>query len=94
MVSESFNPQIQGLLYSYTQATIYLKPEQALSDDLSHCLCRNGFTKINTPDLGPSGHVCTFDTANLKWGYLSTVTVRGKKFRIPAFSDTVAKELD
>ena len=94
MVSESFDPQIQGLLFNYTQAAIDLKPEQALTDDLSHCLCRNSFTKINPLDLGPSGHVCTFDTANLKWGYLSTLTIRGKKFRIPASSDTVAKELD
>jgi len=89
MVSDSFDPQIQGFLFNYTEAAIQLNLAQAQADDLNHCACRNSFRYINPEDLGPSGHVCTFDTANLKWGYLASL----KKFRIPATSDTVATEL-
>ena len=63
-------------------------------DTLDDCQCRQCFTHINPFDLGPSGHVCTFDSANLKWGYLTSLTSRGKKFRIPASSHTVLKDLD
>jgi hypothetical protein len=94
MVSESFDPQIQGFLFNYTEAALQLVPEQALSDDLLNCLCRSSFTHTSHLDLGPSGHVCTFDTTNLKWGYLSSLTARGKKFRLPASSDTVLQELN
>ena len=94
MVSDRFDPQIQGFLFNYTQAAIELNIPQALSDDLLNCQCRPCFSHINPLDLGPSGHVCTFDTSNLKWGYLSSLTARGKKFRIPASSDTVSRELD
>jgi hypothetical protein len=94
MVSESFDPQIQGFLFNYTEAAQQLNPEQALSDDLTHCQCRSCFTHLNPAHLGPSGHTCTFDTSNLKWGYLSSLTLRGKKFRLPASSDSVLRELD
>jgi hypothetical protein len=94
MVSESFDPQIQGFLFNYTEAALQLDPDSALIDDLNSCQCRSCFTHINPQDLGPSGHVCTFDTANLKWGYLSSLTLRGKKFRLPASFDSVLKELD
>jgi hypothetical protein len=66
MVSESFDPQIQGFLFNYTEAALQLDPDSALLDDLNGCQCRSCFTHLNPQDLGPSGHVCTFDTANLK----------------------------
>jgi hypothetical protein len=94
MVSESFDPQIQGFLFNYTEAALQLDLGTALIDDLNCCQCRSCFTHLNPQDLGPSGHVCTFDTSSLKWGYLSSLTSRGKKFRLPASFDSVLKELD
>ena len=94
MVSESFGPQIQGLLFNYTKAAEELDIEQARSDDLSNCACHSCFKSLQAADLGPVGHVCTFDTRSLKWPYLTTLTQLGKKFRVPASSDTVAQELE
>ena len=94
MVSDSFDPQIQGFLFNYTEAAKELCIEEALNDNLAGCGCHSAFKVLRPEDLGPEGHVCTFDTTNLRWGYLSSLTTRGKKFRLPASEDSVTKELN
>ena len=90
MVSDSFAPQIQAFLFNYTDAARELDVGKAAADNLMNCRCHHAFTVM----LGPNGHVCTLDTQNLRWGYLSSMTQRGKKYRLPASEDTVKAELD
>ena len=94
MLVESFNPQIQSFLFNYTEAAVEMNIESAAADCLENCACRQCFTSFCSEDMGPDGHVCTFDTRNLKWGYLSELTKKGKKFRLPSSSEAVLKELD
>ena len=55
MVSDNFSPQIQALLFNYTEAALQLDLHEALTDPLLHCPCRSSFRLINPEDLGPSG---------------------------------------
>ena len=94
MLSERFEPQIQALLFNYAEAATELNIQQALTDTLADCKCRECFALLRPGDLGPDGHVCTFDTSHLKWPYLQNLTERGKKFRLPKDAASVAEELD
>ena len=87
MVSESFSPQIQALLFNYTEAN-------ASADNLEDCGCRGCFQFFSDTDLDPTGHICTPDTRSLRWPYLADLTAKGKKYRLPGDLGTVQKELD
>ena len=80
MLVESFSPQIQALLFNYSQAAVELDAARALEDNLSNCACGKCFRQMLPDDIGPSGHVCTYNTQRLKWGYLAD-DVREQKLR-------------
>jgi hypothetical protein len=94
MVSTSFDPQLASRLLNYTQVAKTLDVAKATSDTLGDCSCRQCFTQLAPSDLSSLGHVCTYDTTNLRWPYLSSITKAGKKLRLPATIDSVTKELD
>jgi hypothetical protein len=94
MVSTSFDPQLASRLLNYTQVAKTLDVAKATSDTLGDCSCRQCFTQLAPSDLSSLGHVCTYDTTNLRWPYLSSITKAGKKLRLLATIDSVTKELD
>jgi hypothetical protein len=94
MVSISFDPQLASRLLNYTQVAKSLDIPKANADSLSSCTCRQCFHRLAPSDLTTLGHVCTFDTTNLRWPYLANISKAGKKMRLPATIDTVERELD
>ena len=94
MVTESFTPQVQAFLFNYTQAAVELNVDHALHDQLEQCTCHSCFRHVLPSDLGPEGHVCTYDTRRRKWGYLADLTIKGKKFRLPGSPEQSLKELE
>ena len=94
MLVESFSPQIQALLFNYSKAAVELDAQRAVTDDLRDCECQRCFRPMLPEDLGPAGHVCTFNTQHLKCGYLADLAKKGKKFRLPSSPEQAVKDLE
>ena len=93
MVVDKFQPQIQAFLCNFANAARDLDIDFALKDEFHDCGCKNALLNATASDFNSDGHVLTIDTRRLKWPYLKSLVVKGKKFRLEADRDTVLHDL-
>jgi len=93
MVADRFTPQIQAYLCNYAAVAKELDIESAFHDNLQNCQCRKAMWKPNAEDFNGDGHVLTIDSRNLRWPFLRSLVVKGKKFRLETDMDSVFGDL-